>query len=207
MLRSRSSVLIPVFLLASLPLLSQSTEPSQQTAPPTQHSMGSRKHYVGLGNFGEVTPNLYRGGQPGADGLKELKTMRVSIVVDMRGSQSDHEKKAVEDLGMDYVSIPWHCPFPSDEPFIKFLKLVEQNPGKKIFVHCRLGDDRTGLAIATYRMAEEGWSADEAMKEMELFGFRDVHRVICPTLAHYEKEFPKHLKTNPAFKELQAVRK
>jgi len=169
--------------------------------------MGSRKHYVGLGNFGEVTPNLYRGGQPGADGLKELKTMGVSIVVDMRGSQSDHEKKAVEDLGMDYVSIPWHCPFPSDEPFIKFLKLVEQNPGKKIFVHCRLGDDRTGLAIATYRMAEEGWSADEAMKEMELFGFRDVHRVICPTLAHYEKEFPKHLKTNPAFQELQAAKK
>ena len=169
--------------------------------------MGSRKHYVGLSNFGEVTPHLYRGGQPGADGLKELKKMGVSIVIDMRGSRSPHEQHAVEELGMEYVSIPWHCPFPSDDAFVKFLKVIEQSPGKKIFVHCRLGDDRTGMAIASYRMAEEGWSASEAMKEMELFGFRGIHHAICPTLGHYEKEFPAHLKSNPAFKELQASKK
>jgi hypothetical protein len=45
------------------------------------------------------------------------------------------------------------------------------------------------------------------MKEMELFGFGGIHRVICPALDHYEKEFPKHLETNPAFKELQAAKK
>jgi protein tyrosine/serine phosphatase len=180
---------------------------TQDTSPPTQRSMGSRKHYVGLPNFGEVTPNLYRGGQPGADGLKALKKMGVSIVIDMRGNKSKHEQAAVEELGMEYVSIPWHCPFPDDAPFVKFLNLIERNHGKKIFVHCRLGDDRTGMAIASYRMAEDGWSADEAMKEMELFGFGGVHRVICPALAHYEKEFPKHLKTNSAFKELQGVTK
>ncbi len=169
--------------------------------------MGSRKHYVGLPNFGEVTPNLFRGGQPGADGLKALKKMGVSIVVDMRGGHSEHEKRAAEELGMEYVSIPWHCPLPSDEPFVKFLKVVEQNPGKKIFVHCRLGDDRTGMAIASYRMAEEGWSADEALKEMELFGFTGAHHMICPGLEPYEKSFPNHLKSNPAFKELQMTQK
>jgi protein tyrosine/serine phosphatase len=169
--------------------------------------MGSRKDYVGLSNFGEVTPNLYRGGQPGADGLKALKQMGVSIIVDMRGGPSEHEEKAIEELGMEYVSIPWHCPFPSDKTFVNFLKVIKENPGKKVFVHCRLGDDRTGMAIATYRMAEEGWSPDEALKEMDQFGFRGIHRMICPTLSHYAKEFPKHLKTNPAFKELQAVKK
>ena len=203
MLRGRSSILVSLLFLATL-AYPQST---QDTSPPTQRSMGSRKSYVGLSNFGEVTPNLYRGGQPGADGLKALKKMGVSIVVDMRGGHSEHEKRAVEELGMEYVSIPWHCPFPSDEPFVKFLKVIEESPGKKVFVHCRLGDDRTGMAIASYRMAEEGWSADEAMKEMELFGFGGIHRVICPALAHYEKEFPQHLKTNPAFKDLQAGKK
>jgi protein tyrosine/serine phosphatase len=88
-----------------------------------------------------------------------------------------------------------------------FLKVIEQDHGKKIFVHCRLGGDRTGMAIASYRMAQEGWSADEAMKEMERFGFQGIHLVICPALGHYEKEFPEHLKTNPAFKELQAAEK
>lgn len=195
--------------LLTLPFLLPAVhaQSTQDASPPSQRSMGSRKHYVGLPNFGEVTPSLYRGGQPGADGLKALQKMGVSIVVDMRSGQSEHEQAVVEKLGMQYVSIPWHCPFPTDDPFVKFLKVIEDNPGKKIFVHCRLGDDRTGMAIASYRMAEEGWSADEAMKEMELFGFGGVHRVICPALAHYEKEFPKHMQTNPAFKELQAAKK
>jgi len=164
--------------------------------------MGSRKNSVGLPNFGEVTPNLYRGGQPGVDGLEALRKMGIAVVVDMRGGPNQNEKSAVTKLGMEYVSIPWHCPFPTDEPFVHFLKVIEDNPGKKIFVHCRLGDDRTGMAIASYRMADEGWSADEAMKEMEFFGFGGVHRAICPGLAPYEKRFPRHLETNPAFKGL-----
>lgn len=168
--------------------------------------MGSRKHYVGLRNFAEVSPRLFRGGQPGADGLKELKKMGVSIVVDMRGSKSSHEQAAVEKLGMQYIVIPWHCPFPADRIFASFLKVIHDNPQSKVFVHCRLGDDRTGMAIAAYRMADEGWSAEEALKEMKKFGFTVPHHVICPTLAFYEKNFPEHLKKNPAFKDLTTRR-
>lgn len=177
--------------------------PQATNTPPAQHTMGSRRHYVGLPNFGEVTPNLFRGGQPGVDGLEALEKMGVSIVVDMRGSKSSHEEIAVSKLGMQYVAIPWHCPFPADPVFARFLKLIQDNPGKRIFVHCRLGDDRTGMAIAAYRMALEGWSADEALEEMKRFGFRGVHPAICPMLALYEKRFPEHLKTNPVFEGLQ----
>jgi protein tyrosine/serine phosphatase len=165
--------------------------------------MGSRRHAVGLPNFGEVTPRLYRGGQPGADGLKALKKMGVSIIVDMRSGSSKHEMAAVNELGMLYVSIPWHCPFPQDEPFAKFLRIVQENPKTKVFVHCRLGDDRTGMAIAAYRIAEEGWSADEAMKEMKLFGFTGVHHAICPALSTYEHHFPEHWRKHDAFKDLR----
>jgi tyrosine-protein phosphatase SIW14 len=174
-----------------------------RSSTPTQRSMGSRKNYVGLPNFGEVTPHLYRGGQPGADGLKALQEMGVTTIVDMRGGKSTHERAAVEKLGMEYVSIPWHCPFPRDKAFARFLRLVKENPKKKVFVHCRLGDDRTGMAVAAYRMGIEGWSADEALKEMELFGFTGVHHAICPGLGRYEKNFPKHLEKNPDFKEIR----
>lgn len=176
---------------------------NQSTPSPTQHQMGSRKNYVGLPNFAEVSPNLYRGGQPGADGLKALKEMGVGIVIDMRSSKSPHEEAVVSELGMRYISIPWHCPFPDDKTFAKFLKVIHDNPETKVFVHCRLGDDRTGMAIAAYRMADEGWSAKEALKEMEEFGFTGVHHAICPTLELYEKDFPKHLKTNPMFQDMQ----
>jgi tyrosine-protein phosphatase SIW14 len=174
----------------------------ERSSPPTQRQMGSRKDYVGLPNFAEVSPTLSRGGQPGVDGLKALKKMGVTIIVDMRGSKSSHEQVAVQKLGMKYVAIPCHCPFPSDAIFARFLRLIKNNPRKKIFVHCRLGDDRTGMAIAAYRMADQGWSAEDALREMEEFGFTGPHHMICPTLHSYEKRFPKHLKDNPLFKDL-----
>ena len=158
---------------------------------------------TGVGNFGEVTPRLFRGAQPTRKGFAALAKTGIDIVVDTRGNRSNSEGKEVRRLGMRYVAIPWHCPFPHDEVFARFLKLVRENPDKKIFVHCRLGDDRTGMMIAAHRMADEGWSADRAMGEMQQFGFSRAHRVICPTLASYESHFPEHLKTNRAFKGLR----
>jgi hypothetical protein len=173
------------------------------TAAP-KRVMGVPQSIAGIPNFAEVTPRLYRGGQPGIKGIAALKKMDMDIVVDMRGGHNRKEQAELEKHRMRYVSIPWHCPLPRDKPFARFLKLIQQNPKKKIFVHCRLGDDRTGMAIAAYRMADEGWSAEEAMTEMKRFGFTRAHHLICPTLAHYEKTFPHRLKTSPAFKELQS---
>jgi len=164
--------------------------------------MGIHLKTGGIPNFGHVTPNLYRGAQPNAEGIAALKKMGVDLVVDLRGGRSAQEEVAVTKLGMQYVSIPSHCPFPKDEPWAKFLKVIEQNPGKKIFVHCRLGDDRTGMAVASYRIAEEGWSADEALKEMKAFGFSTVHHAMCPGLEEYEEKFPERVKKSPAFREL-----
>lgn len=146
---------------------------------------------------------LYRGGQPNRRGFQALAKSGVQIIVDTRGDRTKSEGKEVRKLGMRYVAIPWHCPFPHDEAFARFLKLVQENRGKKIFVHCRLGDDRTGMMIAAYRMADEGWTADEAMREMQKFGFSEAHHFICPGLASYEQSFPKRLRTSPAFKHLR----
>jgi len=153
-----------------------------------------------VGNFGEVTPTLYRGGQPKQQGLEGLSKMGVNIVVDVRLTGRDKEREEVNKLGMQFVELPWHCLFPKDDTFARFLKLLKDNPGKKVFVHCRYGDDRTGMMIAAYRIAVEGWTAEEARQEMEKFGF---HRLVCYSLGPYEKSFPERLKKNPA---LQALR-
>lgn len=171
---------------------------NQDTKPLSTRAIGHRLEEKGVPNFGEVTPTLYRGGLLSSTGLKALARMGVKIVVDTH-DDSKSEKREVESLGMQYVAIPWHCPLPKDEVFAKFLEVLKENRGKKVFVHCRLGDDRTGMMIAAYRMAEEGWSADEAMNEMRTFGFTWSHHLICPGLANYEKHFPEKLKKSPAF--------
>jgi protein-tyrosine phosphatase len=172
----------------------------QETQSAKTRAIGRRLEGKGVTNFGEVTPHLYRGGLLRGDGLKALKKLDMNVVVDVH-ADSKHERREVEALGMKYVAIPWHCPWPNDEVFARFLKVIHDNKGKKIFVHCRLGDDRTGMMVAAYRMAEENWTAEEAMNEMRSFGFTKSHHYICPSLAHYEKDFPEHLKSNPIFEE------
>jgi len=135
--------------------------------------------------------------------LGSLAKIGINIVVDLRGSRAD-ERQIVTGLGMRYVAIPWQCYSPHDEPIAQFLTLLRENPGKKVFVHCRTGDDRTGMEIAAFRMAEQGWTAEEARKEMEIFGVNWWHRMICPGLASYEKQFPEHFKASPAFQGLRS---
>ena len=42
------------------------------------------------------------------------------------------------------------------------------DPAKRpVFVHCKHGADRTGTMVAFYRILFEGWSKDEAIREMK----------------------------------------
>jgi protein tyrosine/serine phosphatase len=158
----------------SIPRSLLTQEPSdKQESDPGNSGMEIDKNLIP--DFGEVTPTLYRGGQPKEHGFQALAKMGFQIVVDLRGDR-DNEREEVTRLGMQYVSMSWQCSFPKDSIFADFITLIRTNPGKKIFVHCRVGDDRTGMMVAAYRMAEEGWSAERAKKEMASFGFSLVHR-------------------------------
>jgi len=201
--RFRIPTLPTLFLaLGLLPGASAGWRQSDAPAAPESHAIGKRQKLNGIPNFGQASDGLYRGGLPSSEGLANLKKIGVDVVVDLRHGEDADEGKEVTRLGMQYVSIPTWCPFPKDELIARFLKVMEQNRGKKVFVHCRLGDDRTGIAVASYRIAEQGWSAAEAMKEMKAFGFSTAHHALCPGLAGYEESFPERLKKNPAFRDL-----
>lgn len=163
-----------------------------------------RQNLPGLRSFGHVTPTLYRGARPTKVGLARLAKMGVSIVISLEGKYKDLHKP-VERLGMQYVSMFWECSFPRDETFAKFLQLLRDNRGKKVFVYCHYGDDRTGMMIAAYRMAEQGWSAEEAKEEMKAFGFGFLHRRICTGLSDYEEHFPRYWRENHAFEKLRST--
>jgi Dual specificity phosphatase, catalytic domain len=193
----------PSTLLALSLLLAIATcvgaQPPQASEENPHSAIAQKIKQKGLPNLGLVTPALYRGAVPTPEGIEALQKMGVGIVVDMRPGPHQSEEQTVTQRGMRYVSLPSLCYSPKDEVFARFLAVVRDNSDKKIFVHCQLGVDRTGMAVASYRMAEQGWSADEAMKEMQAFGFSSAHHLMCPGLAAYEKAFPARLKNNPAF--------
>ena len=138
----------------------------------------------GLENFHRVTPNLYRGKQPTAEGLRSAEKLGVKTVIDLRVFHSDADEAAGTKLKLERISFKtWHA---EDDDVVRFLKIVTAKKCQPVFVHCLHGSDRTGTMIAIYRIAVQGWSKREAIDEMTKgsFGFHPVWKNL---IAYIEK--------------------
>lgn len=160
---------------------------------------GEKLRLAGVPNAGKISEHLYRGAQPQVGGLEELKALGVTTIVDLRSEDSpmhERERKQAESLGLHFVSIPvgGFSP-PSGDQVALFLSLFAADSKETVFVHCHYGDDRTGVFVATYRMAIEKWPAQQALDEMYYFGFRGNWH---PAMISFVREFPTLLESSPA---------
>jgi tyrosine-protein phosphatase SIW14 len=195
-------IAIIIFFLVSGP---NTSNPAVDLAD-AAHLPAPRVALGGVPNSGEVTPTLFRGAQPEPEGFNSLAKHGIAVVVDLRfEGDRDAEMRAVTHAGMQYVAMPWSCHFPRDSITARFLQFVRANSGEKIFVHCEHGVDRTGLMIAAYRMAEQGWTPEQARREMIAYGFDALHRNWCSSLSSYELSFPQRFSSSPEFDSLRPV--
>ncbi len=123
----------------------------------------------GLPNLHKVSDDLYRGAQPTAEGIEQLRKLGVKTIVNLRASESD--RKMLGDTGLAYEHIPMTAWHPKDADVVRFLQIVGDEKNLPVFVHCQRGADRTGMMVAVYRIAVQGWSKDEAITEMTRGGF------------------------------------
>jgi len=124
---------------------------------------------AGLPNLHKVSDTLYRGAQPEAAGFGSLKELGIKTVVNLRSLHSDRSFCAKH--GLRYVKISAQAWEAEEEEVVDFLKTLADETGLPVFVHCQHGADRTGLMVAVYRIAVEGWSKEEAIAEMTEGGF------------------------------------
>lgn len=125
----------------------------------------------GLPNFHRISDRLYRSAQPTEEGLKELRRAGFKTVVNLRAFHTESRPLSVLGIRQEHIFFKtWH---PEEEDVVRFLKLVTATNTAPVLVHCQHGADRTGTMIAIYRIAVEGWSKKDAIKEMtgEQFGF------------------------------------
>jgi len=115
--------------------------------------------------FAKVADGLYRGAQPSDGAYPLLKQLGIKTVVNFRHESNGIEKdrKLVEAAGMKYVSLPWKIfEKPAPEVMERFFSIMNDPAQKPVFVHCRRGAERTGVACVLYRMKFEGKSREEA---------------------------------------------
>src|SRR5579859_2411972 len=191
-----SRALFFLSLLAVFPV----SAPSQNNPSPTISPipLGEKLKLPGLPSAGKIDDSLFRGAQPRSEGIAQLKKLGITTIVDLRGEDPDKikwERQQAESAGIRFVNISvsgWSPP--ANDQIAQFLSLFK-NRNEKIFVHCRFGDDRTGVFVAAYRMTADHWSPDQALKEMYFFGFNGFWH---PSMKSYIRDFPDKLKTAPA---------
>lgn len=128
---------------------------------------------IRIDNFGRVNPMYYRGAQPEGRDYRDLAALGVKTMINLTSDDEDPNEQAMaEQAGMKYVQIPMtaHEP-PTPAQLAEFLKIVNDPASQPVYVHCVGGRHRTGVMTAAYRITQDGWTADQAFKEMKRYKF------------------------------------
>jgi protein tyrosine phosphatase (PTP) superfamily phosphohydrolase (DUF442 family) len=156
--------------------------PPAEIRPP---NWAQRMNSPGLAYLFKVSPDLYRGSEPGRQGMEQLARMGVRTVVNMRSWEMHSTADRAEGLPLEYVQIQMKAWQPNDQAVAEFLSIVGDPRRRPVFVHCYTGGDRAGLMVAAYRVAVQGWSKEAAIDEMRRGGFT-YHQV-------FDRWYPQYL--------------
>ena len=127
---------------------------------------------IKIKNFGQMDERFYRGAQPSEDDFRDLASLGIKTVIDLREDSESYEKRDVEALGLRYVNIPMgDKEYPKIEQVNQFLKLVDDPATGKFYVHCAGGRHRTGVMGAAYRFSHYHWNFDQVYAEMKDYDF------------------------------------
>ena len=122
----------------------------------------------GLANFDVVDAKVVRCAQPNSYALKWLaERYPGATVINLRNDPWEEESVECRRLGLHYVNVPWNGVLaPSTASAEYVLKLIKDAPGV-VILHCQWGADRTGCAVACYRIRHGESNAvayDDAIK-------------------------------------------
>ena len=128
---------------------------------------------AGLPNLFRVNANLYRVAQPTREGFSYLSTLTslyqtdrpIKTILSLRDANDDFKFNPIHST-LELKQIRFHTWHPEDEDVLAFLSIVNNPELQPVLVHCKHGSDRTGMMIAIYRIAYDGWSKQQAIDEM-----------------------------------------
>jgi len=141
-----------------------------------QEAAGSRPgHWAeplaidGVPNLHRISPTLYRSEQPTALGMKNLEKLGIRTVINLRAFNDDDDEVRGTSLRTERIKIlTWRI---GDDHVVEVMRMLRKTENGPFLIHCQHGADRTGLMSAMYRILEQGWSPDDALRELVEGGY------------------------------------
>jgi len=142
--------------------------------------------------FRRLGQDYMRGSQPAHGGINVLQRLGVKTVVDLRSiyDHTDDIGVAAERAGLRYHWLPlsvWEPP--TDKEASDFISLVTNKSKGPFYVFCSDGIHRTGEMSAIYRVMQDGWTVEQALKEMDKFGFSPYYWSLRNYVWAYARKF------------------
>ena len=132
----------------------------------------------------EPADGITAAGQPNENGLKELAKSGYAAVIDLRGAGEDRgldEAKVVEDLGMDYVSLPIAGPGAINFENAQKLDQILGNYDEPVLIHCGRSN-RVG-ALLTLREKLNGAKGEDALAFGRSAGMTSLEETVKARMA------------------------
>ena len=140
-------------------------------AAPAAARSNERFANIRIDNFGQVNDHYFRGAQPAGRDYADLAALGVRTIIDLQEDADPNEARLAKAAGLNYYVIPMSTRrAPTTDQLAMFFRLVN-DPTQPVYVHCKGGRHRTGVMTAAYRMAFDGWTADQAYDEMKRYEF------------------------------------
>jgi protein tyrosine phosphatase (PTP) superfamily phosphohydrolase (DUF442 family) len=116
----------------------------------------------------QVTPTLYRGPDPKIKDIYSLHDKGFKTIISLRTNSEEKKRKLCEKLGMKWIQIKTGVFLtPTDQQFDQFRAIINDPKNQPCLASCEIDMDRTGLYIATYRMVDQHWSAQQMEAEFK----------------------------------------
>lgn len=126
-------------------------------------------------NLYRMAPDLYRSALPSAGDLPQLQTLGIATVINFyqRG-----DEQWLKDPKVVQVHLPLRTDRIDDADVIEVLRSIRQAQSRgRVLIHCKHGQNRTGLIAAMYRVIYQNWSKEQALAEMRGGGFGGQERM------------------------------
>lgn len=123
--------------------------------------------------FSKISNDIYRGGNPLNDLYRMISKYKIKRIISLDQESGKDIHPYLVNLNVEHIFYPLSA-WEKEPNRLETLKsnIVEWlTATTPCYIHCWAGKDRTGLAVALFRVLHDGWSPQKALQEANSFGF------------------------------------